>query len=146
MKPILFPNLGLSLDINSIAFQIGEKPIYWYGIIITTGILLALTLAWFNRKNQKINWDDITDFVLLAIPIGIICARLYYVIFKWEYYSNHLIEIFQIWKRWHCNIRWHHRRNSNSSNILQNQKNQLSRTLRLLRPVFSTLPKHRKMG
>lgn len=97
MKPIIFPNLGLTFNINPVAFSIGNKDIYWYGIIITLGIVLAIFLAWKNRDKQKIKWDDITDFVLFAIPIGIVCARLYYVIFKWDYYSQHLIEIFQIW-------------------------------------------------
>lgn len=97
MKPIIFPNLNLSFDINPVAFSIGNKDIYWYGIIITLGIVLALFLAWKNRDKQKIKWDDVTDFVLFAIPIGIICARLYYVVFKWEYYSQNLAEIFQIW-------------------------------------------------
>lgn len=97
MKPIIFPNLNLSFDINPVAFSIGNKDIYWYGIIITLGIVLALFLAWKNRDKQKIKWDDVTDFVLFAIPIGIICARLYYVVFKWEYYSQNLAEIFQVW-------------------------------------------------
>ena len=97
MKPILFPNLGLSIDINSVAFSIGEKNVYWYGVIITLGIVLALFIAWKNRENKKIKWDDITDFLLYAIPIGIICARLYYVVFKWDYYSQHIEEIFKIW-------------------------------------------------
>ena len=97
MEPIIFPNLGLSFDINPVAFSIGNKNIYWYGIIITFGIILALFLAWKNRNTQKIKWDDITDFVLCAIPVGIFFARLYYVIFKWDYYSQNLSEIFQIW-------------------------------------------------
>ena len=40
MKPIIFPNLNLSFDINPVAFSIGGKDIYWYGIIITFGIVL----------------------------------------------------------------------------------------------------------
>lgn len=97
MKPIIFPDLGLTFDINPVAFSICGKDIYWYGIIITVGIALALLLIWLNKDKQKIKWDDITDFVLYALPIGIICARLYYVIFKWEYYSQNVLEIFQIW-------------------------------------------------
>lgn len=97
MKPITFPNLGLEFSIDPIAFSIGEKKIYWYGIIITLGIAFALFLAWKNRDREKIKWDTKIDFILCAIPIGIICARLYYVIFKWDYYSQHLIEIPQIW-------------------------------------------------
>lgn len=97
MKPILFPNLGLEFQINPVAFSILGKDVYWYGIIITCGILLAIFLAWRNREKQKINWDTIMDFVLCAIPIGIICARLYFVAFKWEYYADHPSEILQIW-------------------------------------------------
>jgi len=97
MKPITFPNLGLDISINPVAFSIAGKNIYWYGIIITFGIALAMFLAWRNRKKQKIDWDTIVDFVLIVIPVGIICARLYYVIFKWEYYSQNIGEILQIW-------------------------------------------------
>lgn len=101
MYPITFPNLGLSFDINPVAFSIFGKDIYWYGIIITFGIALALFLVWKicqkDTSKSKIKWDDITDFVLYAIPIGIICARLYYVIFKWDYYSQNLLDIFKIW-------------------------------------------------
>lgn len=97
MKPITFPNLGLEFSINPVAFSIAGKDIYWYGIIITFGIALALFLAWRNRKKQKIEWDTLIDFILIAIPVGIVCARLYYVFFKWDYYSQNLEEIIQIW-------------------------------------------------
>lgn len=123
MKPITFPNLGLSFNINSIAFSIGNKNIYWYGIIITAGIVLALLLAYRNRKNEKIKWDDITDFVLWAIPIGIICARLYYVIFKWDYYSKNLLEIIMIPNGRSCDLWRHNRWHNSCTSILQNKKN-----------------------
>lgn len=97
MKPITFPNFGLSFDINPVAFSIFGKDIYWYGIIITFGIALSLFLIWKNKKNQNIKWDDFIDFILCAIPIGIICARLYYVIFKWDYYGKNLLDIFKVW-------------------------------------------------
>lgn len=97
MKPITFPNLGLEFSINPVAFSIFGKDIYWYGIIITFGIALALFLAWRNRHKQKIEWDTLIDFILIAIPVGIVCARLYYVLFKWDYYSQNLGEIIQIW-------------------------------------------------
>ena len=123
MKPILFPNLGLEININPVAFTIFGKDIYWYGIIITMGIALAIFLAWRKRDKQKIEWNTIMDFVLVAIPVGILCARAYFVIFKWEYYSKHLSEILQLWNGglaiYGGIIRW----NYNGNSILQNQKN-----------------------
>lgn len=97
MTPILFPNLGLEVTIPQVAFSLFGKEIYWYGIIIASGILLSIAIAYRRREKQSIPWDTIMDFVLVAIPVGIVCARLYYVIFKWDYYSQHLAEIFQIW-------------------------------------------------
>lgn len=97
MKPILFPNLGLSVDINNVAFNIFGKDIYWYGIIITCGMLLAILLAKHDKKKYQISWDDITSFFVWAIIVGIISARIYYVIFKWDYYSQNLAEIIKIW-------------------------------------------------
>lgn len=116
MKPILFPNLGLEININPVAFTIFGKDIYWYGIIITMGIALAILLVWRKRDKQKIEWNTIMDFVLVAIPVGILCARAYFVIFKWEYYSNHLSEILQLWNGglaiYGGIIRWNYNGNS----------------------------------
>lgn len=97
MEPITFPNLGLEFNINPVALNIFGRDIYWYGIIIVSGIILALILAWKNRDTYQISWDTLTDFVFLAIPIGIVCARIYYVAFEWEYYKNNLFDIIKIW-------------------------------------------------
>ena len=50
-----------------------------------------------DKLSRKFDWDDIMDLVLFMIPIGIICARIYYCIFKWDYYGTHLMDIFKIW-------------------------------------------------
>ena len=50
-----------------------------------------------DKLSRKFDWDDIVDLVLFMVPIGIICARLYYCAFKWDYYSTHLTDIFKIW-------------------------------------------------
>lgn len=97
MKPILFPGLGLEIDINNVAFNILGKDIYWYGLIIVFGMLLSIFLVWKDKRKYGISWDDITTFLIWAIVIGIACARIYYVVFKWDYYSNHLGEVFKIW-------------------------------------------------
>ena len=97
MKPILFPGLGLEIGINNVAFNLFGRNIYWYGIIITCGLLLSVLLAKKDQEKYGISWDDITSFLIYAIIVGFICARVYYVIFQWDYYSLHLDEIIKIW-------------------------------------------------
>ena len=77
---------GLHLTINPIAFTlpIGENgwDVYWYGIIIATGFLLAVVYALiYNEKRFGINTDKMLDVVLVTVPVAILCARAYYVIF-----------------------------------------------------------------
>ncbi|MEG0771282.1 MAG: prolipoprotein diacylglyceryl transferase [Clostridia bacterium] len=78
---IRFDGLGINLNINSVAFSIGNFQIYWYAICITVGFLLALVYALLNRKRFNLTEDNILDSILLGVPLAIICARLYYVLF-----------------------------------------------------------------
>jgi len=70
--------------------------IAWYGVIIGSGILLGLLLAMYRAKKQLYKPDLVLDLIIVTIPIAIICARLYYVIFEWDQYSGNLIKIFAI--------------------------------------------------
>ena len=97
MQPILFPNLNLSFNINPVAFNLFGRDIYWYGILIMVGTVVAILLAKRDDGKYGIKWDDVFDYLLWAIIIGFICARLYYVAFRWEYYRNNLDEIYKIW-------------------------------------------------
>lgn len=83
--------------LNPIAFQLGGLEVHWYGIIIATGVVLALTLSVAEGKRLGIKEDYFYDYLLWAIPVAIICARLYYVAFQWPYYSHHLGEIIAVW-------------------------------------------------
>lgn len=83
--------------IDPIAIQLGPIAIHWYAIIIMTGVAVAVYLASKEGPRKKITADDVTDFVLIAFPIAILGARLYYVIFEWDYYGKHLNEVFAIW-------------------------------------------------
>lgn len=83
--------------LNRIAIQFGPFTIYWYGIIIGFGIILGLALATREGKKLQIPSNTFTDLVLYALPISILSARVYYVLFEWGYYKNHLKEIFAIW-------------------------------------------------
>ncbi|MBM7643011.1 prolipoprotein diacylglyceryl transferase [Streptococcus loxodontisalivarius] len=83
--------------INPIAFQIGPFAIHWYAICIVSGLLLAVYLAMREGAKKGISSDDILDFILIAFPLAIIGARIYYVIFQWSYYSQNPSEIIAIW-------------------------------------------------
>ena len=83
--------------IDPVAFQIGPFAIRWYALCIVSGLILAVYLASKEAPKKKILSEDILDFILVAFPLSIIGARLYYVIFKFDYYSQHLGEIFAVW-------------------------------------------------
>lgn len=82
MEVIIF---GIKLTLNPIAFTIplGNKhwDIYWYGIIIAIGFSLAIIYGMLNAKRFSINTDRMLDVVLVTVPVAILCARAYYVIF-----------------------------------------------------------------
>ena len=96
-QTVSFPGLGLEFHFNNVAFYIASKPIYWYGILIMLGVILAVVYASARSGQFGIRQDDLYDAVLFAVPLGIVCARLYYVIFEWEQYKNNLLEIIAIW-------------------------------------------------
>lgn len=83
--------------LNPIAFSLGPIQVHWYGIIIGSGLALALYLAIREGNRRGLPKDTFADLMLWAIPIAIISARIYYVIFEWGYYKNHLADIPQIW-------------------------------------------------
>ena len=70
--------------------------ISWYAILIVGSILLGLAYCTHEARRLKIPQDTIIDFLLYAIPIGIICARIYYVVFRFNMYSEDLLSIFNI--------------------------------------------------
>lgn len=79
--------------IPRVAFSIFGISIYWYAIIITTAILIGYIWAKVHDGRYNIKYDDVFALSVFMIPIAVICARAYYVIFEWDYYSNNLEEI-----------------------------------------------------
>lgn len=77
---IAFPGLGLEFTLNRVAFNILGKDIYWYGVIICVGFVVAA--AYSSRKTVQFGYtkDNLYDLLLLCVPISIVCARLYYVV------------------------------------------------------------------
>jgi phosphatidylglycerol:prolipoprotein diacylglycerol transferase len=84
--------------LDRVFLELGPITIYWYGVIIGTGVLLGLFLAMRESERCGLPKETFVDLVLLAVPIAILCARAYYVIFQWDYYSKHPAEIPQIWQ------------------------------------------------
>ncbi|WP_233879236.1 prolipoprotein diacylglyceryl transferase [Virgibacillus halodenitrificans] len=85
--------------LDRVFLEIGPLPIYWYGVIIATGAFLGLYLATKESDRLGMKKDLIVDFVVFAIPIAILFARIYYVIFEWENYADGpWPDIFAIWE------------------------------------------------
>lgn len=84
--------------LDRVFLELGPLTIYWYGVIIGAGALLGLYLAIREGVKRGVHKDTFVDIVLYAIPIAILSARAYYVIFRWEYYAAHPGEIIQIWE------------------------------------------------
>ena len=78
---ITFPHLGLEFTVNPVAFSIGNFSVYWYGIIIAAGFLLAIVYAGFSCKKMNIDFNRLIDVVIVGLIAGVICARLFYVAF-----------------------------------------------------------------
>ena len=95
---ISFPNLGITVDPSPVAFTIFGKEIYWYGIIIACGFLLAVLYMIYRAKTFGLTQDDVLDLVLWAVPIGVVCARLYYCVFYWDLYRDNPISMLYIWE------------------------------------------------
>lgn len=93
---IRFPHLGIVLDHVAKAFSVGSLEIACYGIVLAaamvTGLLLVMKVA--DRTEQR--GDDYFDLGMIAIVVSVVCARIYYVAFSWNYYSSHLGEIINI--------------------------------------------------
>ena len=95
---IRFVNIGLELENLGKSISIFGFDIAYYGIIIAIGIMSGMWIAFREAKITGQKVDDYLDFALVIIPSCIIGARLYYVIFEWDYYSKNLLEIINIRK------------------------------------------------
>lgn len=94
---VYFDGLGLDFDLPSVAFSIFGYDIHWYGIVIAFGFALAVLYGGRKAYKWKMSLDGMVDVLLCGTLFGIVCARLYYVAFEWDYYSVHLNEIPAIW-------------------------------------------------
>lgn len=78
---------------DRVAFSVFGIDVMWYGVLMATGMIVGTLLALKEAKRVGIKEDDVLDLAIIAIPIGLLSARLYYVIFNWEYYSQNISQI-----------------------------------------------------
>lgn len=99
---VLFPKLGLSLDVYEnfleIPFGGDTLTIKFYGVIIAFGFILAALFGGRKAYVWKMSLDHMVDVLIYGIIGAVIGARLYYVAFQWDYYKNNLLSIFKIWE------------------------------------------------
>ena len=93
---INFPNLGIYLDHMGKNISIFGFSIAYYGIVIVTGMMIAIWIAQREAKRTGQNPEQYLDLAMIGIAAGILGARIYYVIFAWDYYKDDLLSIFNI--------------------------------------------------
>lgn len=93
---ITFPKLGIEATVNRVAFSAFGLPIYMYGIIITCGLVIAALYGYLQCKKDGIDEDDYLNMLLISIPVAIICARIYYVIFSFDSYKDDISTVFDL--------------------------------------------------
>lgn len=93
---IAFPNLGIYLENVPKQFYVFGFPIAFYGVLIGLGVLAGILMAAHMAKVTGQNPDDYWDFALYAVLFSIVGARIYYVVFAWDFYKDDLLGIFQL--------------------------------------------------
>lgn len=83
--------------LDPIALQFGPFKIYWYGIIMATAVFIGLLLAIQEAERKGVDSELIIDLVISVLPLAIVGARTYYVVFEWGYYAKNIPEIIAIW-------------------------------------------------
>lgn len=96
---ISFPGLGIdAFKVDPVAFELFGREVMWYGVIICLGMLLAVLYAWYRFKKEGFTEDEFFNYAIFLIPISVLCARLYYVIFDPTPNYNSLLDVLAIWR------------------------------------------------
>lgn len=84
--------------LDRVALELGPFTIYWYGLIIALGAMLGLWLAVKESERRGLSKDTFVDVVMIAVPVAILSARLYYVAFEWDFYKDNPGKILAVWE------------------------------------------------
>ena len=94
MRVVNFEGIGINLNISNFFLKIGNVEIYWYAVCIVLAMAIAILLLKKDDGKYNIKFEDVLILLVFLIPISIIFARLYFVIFKLDYYINNPLQIF----------------------------------------------------
>jgi len=85
---------------HPILFQLGPITVRYYGLMYVIAIALGFTLLSkeVRRKELALSTDNLLDLLLWTVPLAIIGARIYYVIFHWDYYGSRFLDVFKLWQ------------------------------------------------
>ena len=150
MGTVSFPGLGLEFHLNRVAFHIGSWPVYWYGIIIAAGFLLAVLYCCHAAKRFGIKQDDIIDMLFFAVPLSIVGARLYYILFYLDLYrredgSLDFGAMVRIWDG-PCHLRRRHHGGCRPAGVLQGAADPISGLCRPGGVRYAHRPDDRPVG
>ena len=91
---VSFPGLGINdLEFSRVAFSLFGIDVYWYGIIITAGIMLCLYLAYRHAPKYDIDQEFLLDNFIMIIIASLLGARAYYVMFSWDQFKGDFMKI-----------------------------------------------------
>jgi len=83
---------------GAIALQLGPLAIRWYGLLIATGVLLGTTLAQREALRRGEDPEKILNIIVVSVLSALVGARLYYVLFNWQYYAANPLRIPAVWE------------------------------------------------
>ena len=84
------------LSINPVAFSLFGVSVYWYGVLIALGLVSGALVASAREKPKGLQSGTLIDFLLICMPVAIVCARIYYVVFRWERYAEDILSVFSL--------------------------------------------------
>lgn len=97
MNEISFPSFNLYLKINNIVISIWNVRIYWYAVFIVIAFIIGILCCKKDSGKYNIKFEDILELIAIVIPVSIISARIYFILFNLNYYINNPMDIFLVW-------------------------------------------------
>lgn len=95
---ISFPKLNLTLPVDPVAITLGSLQVRWYGIIIACAIITAMLVALRDTRRFGLSEDTFVDMFLIALPVSVVFARIFYVAVAWRDYASDPMGIFRVWE------------------------------------------------
>lgn len=83
---------------DRVAFTLGPLTVYWYGVLITSAVVIGYLLARREQRRVGLPQDTMLDIFFYIVPLAVVCARVYYVVFSWDSFRDNPLDVFKITK------------------------------------------------